>query len=161
VTRAGITGHRGLNPTTTNLIDSAIRDVLTTYDGHRLVGVTNLADGADSIFAQAVLDHGGTLHVIVPAKSYRAELPTDHHATYDALLDQATTVERLDFTESTSEAHMAASLRMIDTTSELIAVWDGRPARGHGGTADVVAAARERGRPVRVVWPPGATRGAD
>jgi hypothetical protein len=40
-----------------------------------------------------------------------------------------------------------------------LAVWDGKPARADGGTADVVADARERGTPVRVIWPNGAQRG--
>jgi len=34
---------------------------------------------------------------------------------------------------------MAASAYMIDHADELWAVWDGQPARGYGGTADVVA----------------------
>jgi hypothetical protein len=54
---------------------------------------------------------------------------------------------------------MAASMLMIDTADELIAVWDGQPARGYGGTADVVAYARRRGKPVHVIWPDGAERG--
>jgi hypothetical protein len=33
---------------------------------------------------------------------------------------------------------------------------DGKPTRGYGGTADVVAYARERNTPVRVVWTDGA-----
>ena len=55
--------------------------------------------------------------------------------------------------------HMAASNLMVDEADELYAVWDGKPARGYGGTADVVAYARGRGTPVRVVWPDGAERG--
>ena len=42
----------------------------------------------------------------------------------------------------------------------LVAVWDGQPARGLGGTADVVAYARQRGVPMEVIWPQGATRDA-
>ncbi len=41
---------------------------------------------------------------------------------------------------------------------ELWALWDGKPARAYGGTADVVAYARDRGVPVRVIWPDGARR---
>jgi hypothetical protein len=67
-------------------------------------------------------------------------------------------VHRLPFTESTPESHMAASKLMIDEADELYAVWDGKPARSYGGTADVVAYARERGTPVRVIWPDGAQR---
>jgi len=53
---------------------------------------------------------------------------------------------------------MAASELMISRVSELFAVWDQQPARGYTGTADVVAHARERGLPVRIIWPDDATR---
>lgn len=73
--KIAITGHRGLSAETEQLIDRAIRDQLAHYkDGH-LVGLSALADGADQIFAQAVLDAGGQLHVIVPAAKYREGLP--------------------------------------------------------------------------------------
>ena len=48
----------------------------------------------------------------------------------------------------------------VDRSSVLVAVWDGQPARGLGGTADVVAYARQRGVPMEVIWPQGATRDA-
>jgi hypothetical protein len=67
-------------------------------------------------------------------------------------------VHRLPFTQSTSETHMAASELMLQHSDQLWAVWDGQPARGYGGTADVVAAARAKGLPVRVIWPHGAHR---
>ncbi|MGY3204135.1 hypothetical protein ACVW19_004650 [Streptomyces sp. TE5632] len=60
--------------------------------------------------------------------------------------------------ESTSEAHMAGSEILVDLSGELLAVWDGKPARGFGGTADVVSYAERSGTPVRVLWPEGATR---
>ncbi len=53
---------------------------------------------------------------------------------------------------------MAASKFMIGQAGQLWAVWDGQPARGYGGTADVVACARDNGLPVRVIWPDGACR---
>jgi hypothetical protein len=48
---------------------------------------------------------------------------------------------------------------MLDRAEHLFAVWDGKPARGYGGTADVVAEARQRAIPVTVIWPDGASRG--
>jgi hypothetical protein len=159
VPRIGITGHRGLNATTSTLVGTAIRENLHgSHRGGDLVGVTCLADGADTIFAQAVRDLGGAIEVIVPAARYREGLPVEHHPTYDRLLAAASAVYRLDYEESDSEAHMAASLRMIDMISELFAVWDGKPARGYGGTADVVAAASRKGRSVVVLWPEGSAR---
>lgn len=156
--RLGISGHRGLPPPTVELVDAALRAELANHGPDELVGVSCIADGADSLFARAVLDRGGQLEVIVPADHYRDGLPTDHHLVYDRLLAAATAVHRLPFHESTSDAHMAASKRMLELVDHLMTVWDGQPARGYGGTADVVNEARRRAIPVTVVWPEGAVR---
>src|SRR5215468_75680 len=157
--RIAITGHRGLPAATEHLVDQAIRGHLTRYAASdRLIGISALADGADQIFARAVLDAGGQLEVIVPAARYRDGLPEAVHDTYDALLSAAAAVDRLGYVDSTEDAHMAASQAMLDRADHLLAVWDGKPARGYGGTADVVAEARNRGIPVTVIWPDGASR---
>ncbi len=157
--RIAISGHHGLPAATQRLVDQAIRDQLAsdTASDH-LVGLSNLADGPDQIFARAVLDTGGQLEVIVPAALYRDGLPESAHAGYDSLLAAASTVERLSYVESTEEAHMAASQAMLARADRLYAVWDGQPARGYGGTADVVAEAHKRDVPVTVIWPQGASR---
>ncbi|GAA3834362.1 hypothetical protein GCM10022226_64680 [Sphaerisporangium flaviroseum] len=121
-------------------------------------GVSCLADGADQIFARAVVDLGGTLEAVVCSERYREELPADTHDEYDVLVRAAEKVHRLRYVESTSQAHMEGSLLMLDLVEELYAVWDGKPARGYGGTADVVAEARRRGIKVHVIWPEGARR---
>ncbi|MGH3624287.1 MAG: hypothetical protein ACRDQ5_21285 [Sciscionella sp.] len=158
MTQLVITGHRGLPKATAKLVDSALRRTVAERATGELVGLSCLADGADALFAQAVLDAGGELVVVVPAATYRESLPTEHHPVYDALMNRATDVIRLEHTESDSHAHMDASVRMIENADELVAVWDGKPARGYGGTTDVVAAARRRGVPVTVVWPEDAER---
>jgi len=152
-----VTGHRGLLAETTELIDRAVREALTEY-GPEVTGLSNLADGADQIFARAIIDAGGTLEVIIPAKEYRARLPGDARQEYDELIARASAVRELPFTASTAESHMAAGKLMIDSADELFAIWDSQPARGYGGTADVVWYARQRGMPVRVIWPEGARR---
>jgi hypothetical protein len=156
--RIAITGHRGLPAATEHLVDQAIRDQLAADATDDLVGLSNLADGADQIFARAILDAGGRLEVVIPAVQYRDGLPEAAHAGYDALLSTASEVERLGYVESTEQAHMAASEVMLDRAGRLYAVWDGKPARGYGGTADVVAEAQKRGIPVTVIWPEGASR---
>ena len=155
--RIAISGHRGLNARTTELIDQAIRERLSKYPAG-VTGLSCLADGADQIFARAVIDLGGTLEVIIPAKQYRSGLPAEAYAEYDDLLSHAVAVHQLPFTESTSESHMAASKLLIDEADELYAVWDGKPARGYGGTADVVGYACDHDTTVRVIWPSGAER---
>lgn len=155
--RIAISGHRGLNAHTADLIDQAIRERLSKHPAD-VTGLSCLADGADQIFARAVIDLGGTLEVIIPAEEYRAGLPDETHAEYDDLLKLAVAVHLLEFVESTSESHMAASKLMVDEADELYAVWDGKSARAYGGTADVVAYARNHKTPVEVIWPVGAAR---
>jgi hypothetical protein len=156
--RLAISGHRGLPAETERLIDEDIRAELARHDAAALVGVTCLADGADQIFARAVLDTGGRLDVVVPAAKYREGLPPECRATYDELLAKAGAVHELPHVESTEQAHMDASAHMLKRADGLLAVWDGKPARGYGGTADVVQLARESGVGVTVIWPDGATR---
>ncbi|GAA0647529.1 hypothetical protein GCM10009535_26620 [Streptomyces thermocarboxydovorans] len=156
--RVGITGHRGLDAGVERRVRAMLEQVVGDYDPAGLVGVSCLADGPDSWFAEAVVKRGGRLEVVVPAAGYREGLPEWHHAAYDALLRQASEIHETGMDESTSEAHMAGSEILVDLSDELLAVWDGKPARGYGGTADVVAYANRNGVPVRVLWPEGAVR---
>lgn len=123
-----------------------------------MCGVSCLADGPDTWFAEIVLEMGGRIEVVVPAERYRDGLPADHHAVYGALLARATDVHETGLRESSPEAHMAGSEVLVGLVDRVFAVWDGKPARGFGGTADVVAYARRAGVPVDVIWPDGAVR---
>ncbi|MHC0433903.1 hypothetical protein ACX6XY_27615 [Streptomyces sp. O3] len=156
--RVGITGHRGLSTEVEQQVRHALAEAVEAYAAAELVGVSCIADGPDTWFAQAVLDHGGRIDVVLPAEQYRADLPAWHHPTYDALLRRASAVHRTGLDSSGSHAHMAGSELLVDQVDTLLAVWDGQPARGYGGTADVVAYAEGKSVPVRLLWPEGATR---
>jgi hypothetical protein len=157
VIRIGFTGHRGLPPR----LDTAVAELITAHlapHGHRLAGLSCLADGADTAFAEAVLAAGAQLEAVIPAARYREALPAEHHPAYDRLLARAAVVHALPHHASTAHAHTAAGRHLVDHSDQLLAVWDGEPARGPGGTADVVAYARSLSRPVHVLWPRGARR---
>lgn len=156
--RLGITGHRGMPPHSEQLVRAALTAMVQQHDPSDLVGVSCIADGPDTWFAQAVINHGGQIEVVVPAEKYRDELPKDHHPVYDNLMRHVSEVHSTGMKESTSEAHQAGSEILVGMVDELVAVWDGLPARGYGGTADVVAYAQRTGVPVTVIWPEGATR---
>ncbi|NYH54691.1 hypothetical protein HNR06_004280 [Nocardiopsis arvandica] len=155
--RIGVTGHRALSPEVSGAVAELVSAHLEPY-GCEMVGLSCLADGADAVFAEAVLAAGAPLEAVVPAAGYREALPEEHHPVYDRLLAQAVLVHELPHTESTSKAHMEAGRLLVRRCDQLVAVWDGRPARGPGGTADVVAYARSLFRPVSVLWPDGARR---
>lgn len=147
--RVGVTGHRSLPPATARLVTDALRAWLARRAANGVVGLTCLATGADQLFAEAVLAAGGALEVILPAHGYTGA---------DRLLCRARSVERLPFVVPTPEAHMAAGRLLVDRCERLLAIWDGGPARGVGGTADVVAYAWARSVPVEILWPAGAWR---
>lgn len=156
--RVGITGHRGLSLEVEERVRVLLTEAVAAYDPGELVAVSCIADGPDAWFAEAVLNAGGRLEVVIPATEYRENLPEWHHPAYDALISRAADVHETGPTESTSEAHQAGSEILVGLVDELLAVWDGKPAWAYGGTADVVAYAERNGVPVRVLWPEGASR---
>lgn len=156
--RLGITGHRGLHGEVEQQVRRLLAAAVDTYRGSDLTAVSMLADGPDSWLAELVLDRGGRLDVVVPADGYRDGLPADHHPVYDRLIRRAADVHRTGMVASDPAAHMAGSEIVVGLADVVLAVWDGMPARGHGGTADVVAYARRCGVPVRILWPEGAAR---
>jgi hypothetical protein len=159
--RVGITGHANLVAECRDDVRSALGGVLLdelAERGGALVGVTCLAPGADQLFAEAVLDLGGAVEVVLPAGDYRTKLTPADVPRYDDLLRRAAVVSVLPFEMSGRRAYVAASERVLASVELLLAVWDGRPPDGRGGTADVVDHARATGVEVRVVWPETARR---
>ncbi|MBB1512752.1 hypothetical protein H5399_09065 [Tessaracoccus sp. MC1627] len=153
----GITGHQKAPDETWALLSMRLGELLS--GPAPVTGVSSLAVGADQRFAQAVLSQGGELHVVLPSKNYRSSMETDvDRDRFQQLLAAATTVEQLNYRQPSEEAYLAAGRRVVDLCDMLVAVWDGLPAQGKGGTADVVEYAREVGKPVELVWPAGLSR---
>lgn len=62
------------------------------------------------------------------------------------------------FDEPSEKAYWSAGQEIVNQADRLLAVWDGQPAAGLGGTADVVRYARAQGKLVTIIWPEGARR---
>lgn len=160
MTTLAVTGHMDLTPDTVPLVRAALDQLLAQHAGPDLVGVSCIAAGADSLFAEAVLDAGGRLVVVIPSRDYRqAKVKPVHGVRFDRL--RAAAVEELvmPFESAGREAYEAANAVLLERADRLVAVWNGAPPGGKGGgTADVVVEARAAGVPVDVVWPDGAAR---
>lgn len=154
--RVGVTGHIHLTTRSRRLIYAALVGVLHEW-GPRVHGVTCLADGADQLFAEALLAAGCGYDVVLPAPDYRErEVTPENRAAFDRLLLRARCVHHAS-TRSGTRAYAAAGELVLDRSDRLLAVWDGTGG-DVGSTASIVAAARRRGIPVTVIWPPGARR---
>ncbi len=157
MTRIGVTGHQKMPEAAESYARKEIRKFLEEVSGP-LTGLSSLAAGADQIFARELLDHNGRLWVIIPSRYYQSTLYGDDLVAYRELLSRATDVTRLDFDQPSEAAYNVAGRWIVENCDELVAIWDGRPARGLGGTGDVVAYAKELGRAVRIFWPQGVAR---
>lgn len=158
MTVVGFAGHRDLPTEVGNYLDEYLAAALACL-GPRPVGVCCLASGADQRFAAILLAAGGSLNVVIPAQGYeqtfRSERDRSH---YRSLLARASRTEVLDFSAPTDSAFVAAGRRVVESCDALLAVWDGKGARGPGGTAEVVAYAQHLHRPTTIVWPEGVNR---
>ncbi|MFJ9871014.1 hypothetical protein [Streptomyces sp. NPDC101165] len=161
MTTIAVTGHMDLTEHSVPLIRTALSNLLGQYAGNGdLVGVSCIAEGADSLFAEAILAVGGHLTVVVPSQDYRRNVVTPHHAAlFDRLVEAAEEVFVLPHETADRQAYEAANTVLIERADRFVAVWNGEPPTGRGGgTADTVLEAREAGIPVDVVWPDGAAR---
>jgi hypothetical protein len=158
----GITGHRSLpDAAMWAWVGREVDAVLTALAPPRgaalaesgLIGVTGLAAGADTVFARAVLAHGGTLHVVLAFPGFERSLEPDARDEYARLLALAETVETLPAGGTDDDAYLAEGRRVVVLSELLVAVWDGEPAHGVGGTGDVVEFALADGTPVVHVDP--------
>ncbi|WP_223297434.1 hypothetical protein [Catenulispora acidiphila] len=125
-----------------------------------LIGVSCMARGADSLFAQALIELGGRLEVIIPSVDYRqSQVTPDHEPVFSAMLDRAAAVHQMPAARAAAEAYAEANRLLLASIDELVAVWDGGLDGPVGGTMDVVLTALACGIPVTVIWPEGAERG--
>jgi hypothetical protein len=160
----GITGHR---PHRLDISDDALISRIDTELGKlakdhadkRLILVSPLAEGADRIVAHLALDkHGMALHVPLPLpfELYQTDFATDESLQeFKELVGKAemyyeiptrfgpieTLASHADGSpnEARDKQYALVGGLIAHACDELIAVYDGGPSNGTGGTADVVA----------------------
>ncbi len=186
VLSVGVTGHRadGLPENALSILQSRIREALVLLsetgsalfdterdcfaeDPPRLRFVSPIADGADQIAAEVALELGWELQVILPFErsEYRATLADDAaRERFDDLMKRASCLLELPgHSERLLDAYVMTGRATVSHCDLLVAVWDGLPPRGRGGTGEVVQFAITRGTavvhlpiqtdvPARVLW---------
>jgi len=125
--------------------------------------VDSLAEGADRIAAQAFLARAGAgdgsigfaLDVVLPftaeefEKDFAEEASREEFRTLTARARAL--LELPGQRDAEAGAYEAAAYTVIDQSDVVIAIWDGGPSGGRGGTTDTVEAAVRDGRPLIVI----------
>jgi hypothetical protein len=167
----GVTGHRaGVLPRdSSDGLRARIRDVLERIErsgaalrkanSHLFAPepttrrfVSPIADGADQIAAETALELGWELQAVLPfdRKRYRASLASDAaRGRFDALIRRASCVLELPGDSARElDAYVMTGRATVAHCDILIAIWDGLPPRGRGGTGEVALLAITRGTAV-------------
>lgn len=137
--RVGITGHQDLGSAETIAwLTEALERVITRYGIDW--GLTSLAIGADQLYAEILRKQHIRYTVIIPSEGYEKTFSHKSQlATYLNLLHAASETINLPFATPTETAFYAAGKQVVQLSEMLIAIWNGKPAKGLGGTGDIVA----------------------
>ncbi len=143
MTRIGVTGHRLLAAQAG--LEATVAAALVGIETHHAapyVLVSGMAEGADEFVAHVALVRGWELEALLPLplSDFRDDLERPDDC--ERLLARAARVRSIDPPRPRPDCYRAQGLALVATCDVLIALWNGEPARGPGGTAEVVAAAR-------------------
>lgn len=158
----GVTGHRVIEDE--DLIRGKVRAVLAGIEAHFsninhiLKVISPLAEGADRLVAQEVLFFNGCpgineMLVVLPLEihDYMNDFKTiESKMEFEELTDLAREIVTLKEAPTRKDAYYQVGKYVVDECNVLIAIWDGEPSRGKGGTAEIVDYAKSIGR--EVVW---------
>src|SRR6266700_3556074 len=153
--RIGLSGHQQLgDEATVQFVSQHLRDLLAAYrelacdKGQEIVACSALAMGADQLFVKTALELGIPVEVVIPCAKYAEIFPTSEALDeYYRLLNSCQSVHSLPFEDCSNDAYLAAGHWIVDQSDLVLLVWNGYPAAGKSGTADIASYARYVGRP--------------
>jgi len=140
--RIGIVGHRYLanQDTTAFVADNCFAILEQQQTVHKdISALSALAEGADTLFAEAAVGLNIRLEVVRPFEEYALDITNPAaKRRYERLRTSAYSEAKLDYTGRSDSAYLAGMHWIVDNSDLLVAVWDGSPARGSGGTGDAI-----------------------
>jgi hypothetical protein len=152
----GFTGHRILG----NPVGAAamIRKVLTEIQSAapgEWIAQSSVAAGGDQIFVRTALELGLGWEALLPLPlvDFQRDFSEEEWQQVQELLGRAEHSEVVSEPGSRDEAYLTGGFEIVNNCDVLLALWDGKSARGKGGTADVVAYARAMERPLIIINP--------
>lgn len=151
----GVTGHRKVSTTDPQLRECIRRELLrlrAAYPDSPFLILSGLAEGADRLVVRIAIEYlAAKVIAVLPfaEEEFRKDFPApESQSEFSDLLKQAqavVVVPQREPPESIRERGEARNRQyarvggyVVEQAQILIALWDGKPARGTGGTGDVV-----------------------
>jgi hypothetical protein len=150
----GFTGHRQLanQAVIAGAMQTALKDLRKEGPGE-WIALSSIAVGSDTVFTKQALGLGLAWHCVLPLPpaEFRKDFTDEDWKQVQALLPEAEQVRVIAENGAREDAYLDAGMETVHACDVLLAVWDGEPARGKGGTADVIAYARELNKPLVLI----------
>lgn len=168
----GIVGHRYLGDRrTVEFVFQECMAILSRSltDHSDVVALSAIAEGADTLFAEAALELGIPLDIVRPFSKYASDFKTaGAKRRYERLRAFARREAKLGHEERSGLAYQEAMQWIVTHSDLLIVAWNGQPARGSVGTGEAVKQAVNLERPwvhldvtnLSVKFHPGKTDGS-
>ena len=172
--RVGVTGHRWELPAEVkDKVNEQLGQLQRRFaprsagsaNDVRLAVISQLANGADRLVADCGLDYAkksgytARLEVVLPFQRdeyvRRQKFGDESRRHFDRLMEQAAFCSEPDECLVTkdgdsADAYTTANKKVIRRCDVLIAIWDGEPANGRGGTGHTLLMAAAQGKPC--IW---------
>jgi uncharacterized phage-like protein YoqJ len=152
----GITGHRSVEETeeVQHRVDLVLEKLRLAYPNRKWIVLSLLAEGTDRIVVKKIrqFTNATAKHVVVLPLSldeYQKDFSTpESKQEFNQLLGQADDVVELIPRKDRDEGYAQAGQYILENCDVLVAIWDGRPEKGKGGTGEIVRHARQRKLPL-------------
>jgi hypothetical protein len=154
----GFTGHRRIE--NEEKVAQVLRETIASLRqelGDEIVGRSSIASGADTLFAEACRAAKIPWIALLPfpEAEFAKDFTEGDWKRAKALLDQAERVEVSSATAERPAGYLDCGLATVDGANLMLALWDGKPSRGAGGTAQIVEHARRVQKPLVIISSPG------
>jgi len=149
----GFSGHRALTneEKCRTLIFDFLKQRKESTPG-TVYGVSSSAAGGDLLFCESCIQLDIPLSVLLPLpeREFRADFDDASWRRVEQVLKRAASVEVTSGSESREECYYECGIETVRRSRLLVALWNGEPSQGLGGTEDIVSFATETGKPV--IW---------
>jgi hypothetical protein len=150
----GFSGHRQLADVAgpARAIMEAVSELRREAPGD-WIGLSSVAAGSDQLFVQQILDLGLSWHAILPSPraQFQQDFVPEDWQLAEGFLARADHIRVIGESGSREDGYLDCGMETVNDADVLIALWDGLPARGKGGTAEVVDYATALGKPVLII----------
>jgi hypothetical protein len=143
IVKIGVSGHRFLidTPFLRNSVINIFENIYSIHPHSKFQIISPLALGADQLVAECGLEKPETSLIVLlplPVDEYTEEFSAGEKEKFLELFSKREKTLQVPFTGKNDDAYLFLGKYLLDLVDYLIVLWNGKPARGSGGTAQIV-----------------------